>query len=58
MSMELTPILLQEIHKSNREIKALGIIRQIPSPSLFVLQKPSQDCMQDKIANFREQRAY
>lgn len=25
-SIELTPILLQEIHKSNREIKALGII--------------------------------
>ena len=27
-SMELTPILLQEIHKSNREIKALGIIHE------------------------------
>ncbi|CAP83048.1 hypothetical protein EN45_046400 [Penicillium chrysogenum] len=27
-SMELTPTLLQEIHKSNREIKALGIIHE------------------------------
>ncbi|CAG8095388.1 unnamed protein product [Penicillium salamii] len=27
-SMELTPILLREIHKSNREIKALGIIHE------------------------------
>jgi hypothetical protein len=27
-SMELTPILLQEIRKSNREIKALGIIHE------------------------------
>jgi serine/threonine protein kinase len=27
-SMELTPGLLQEIHKSNREIKALGIIHE------------------------------
>ncbi|CAG8003658.1 unnamed protein product [Penicillium salamii] len=27
-SMEPTPILLQEIHKSNREIKALGIIHE------------------------------
>lgn len=26
--MELTPILLQEIYKSNREIKALGIIHE------------------------------
>ncbi|CAG8106615.1 unnamed protein product [Penicillium salamii] len=26
ISMELTPILLKEIHKSNKEIKSLGII--------------------------------